>query len=101
MARKIKFFEFDEGDAKANTKDVYLSRVRINPEGMDLTEMQERLSIMAKIRGAEDSVILEDAEWRRLRDIMKAQKWSVASEDIVNLLNAVNDAETVKLEEVA
>lgn len=101
MARKIEFFEFGEGDTMVDTKTIYIDRLKVNREGMALDEMEERLAIMSKLANSDDTVILEDAEWRRLRDVMKAEKWAVASEDIVNLMKAVTEAETVKIEEVA
>ena len=73
-------------------------RPRDRRAGLDLAEIEMSLKITAAIDRAEPDgpLILEDAEWALLKAKIDATGWQFAHADLVDLINAVHDAESVE-----
>lgn len=75
-------------------KDHLLNLLRVKPDGgMDLVEMEKALGIIGKLRRANGSVTLEDAEHQYLAERVNAQRWSIADPAIVSFIKDVRDAQ--------
>lgn len=69
----------------------------LNPprgEGVTVTEMGVRLPIAQKLRKANSSIKLEEAEWEELVRSVNRTRWLMISEDILALCRSVLDAKS-------
>lgn len=72
-------------------------------EGMDYDKMTKHLDLVDKIKAHKDGedVILEDEEWRLLRDRLKKAQFTFASRTVLDMIRHVDEAPVCKkLEEV-
>lgn len=94
MARKIKLFETEN---LGKSSELYASVLRVAPEGMTLDLMKSRMAIMDKLEKANSSIILEEADWKVLDQVLKANKWPQVHPDIIKVCDAVSEAKTVEI----
>ena len=75
----------------------------VGGEAMSAKEMFEAQPIVTKLKDHEDAdaIVLEDAEWRFIRDRIEGAKYPVLHDCWIRFITAVRDAETVKIAEVA
>lgn len=104
MARKIKFKTIPWGDGSKNKLSfkqqiITVLRRPSKPQGMDYAEVELRVAIIRKINEVEENkeLILEDADWREVSTAFKSFAFPAAIEAIVELGEAIEEAETVSL----
>ena len=104
MARKIALKTERIGDSDFIYIEQLIGITSAGPGGapIDAKEMFEALPIVEKLKAHKTAqyVILEDAEWRFIRDRVEAGKYPALHDVWIGFITAVREAETVKLEEV-
>lgn len=78
-------FEFDY-------KKELLQIIEIVPEGVTTSQMASALKIQAKLRNANESFYLEDADWQWLNSKVAAHKWRLIASEIIDFVKAISDA---------
>lgn len=67
--------------------------------GVTFEVMETWVPLARKLRKAESSILLEDAEHTLLESRLSVTKWLVANEDVIAVGRAVKDAEAIEIEE--
>lgn len=70
------------------------------PRGFGPVEMRKRLKIVKIIEESTgDEVLLETSDWNELKTCVKAQKWLIADQAIVDFSDDVENSEEVEVEQ--
>jgi len=70
------------------------------PRGFGPVEMRKRLKIVKLIENSKgDEVLLETSDWNELKQCVKAQKWMIADQAIVDFSDAVENSGEVEVEQ--
>jgi len=80
-------FEFDY-------KRELLQIIEIVPEGITTSQMASALKVQEKLRNADKSFYLEDADWEWLKNKVTAHKWRFIAAEILDFQKAISDALT-------
>lgn len=98
--RKI---ELKDGDGLnyAELLKTILASPPADGRGLRLPEIREALKVMDKIDAAQGSVLLEDDEWRFVRDRVESAPYSAADKRILAFADAVLNAPNVEVTEAA
>ena len=106
--RKVEFTQLDaDPDDKADVLDYRVLMIQIAKApadfrgGSDIDEIRKSMLVLDALDEADGkgSVILEDAWWRTLRDKAKSFRFRFAHRVIVDFMDAIEQAETVKAAE--
>ncbi len=81
--------------------DILANTLQPTPQegGVTLEVMETWVPLARKLRKAETSIMLEDAEYDLLASRLKVTKWAMSTEDIVAIGKAVREAEIIEVEE--
>ena len=105
---KVEFTQLDAGpEDDADTLDyrvlmIQIAKAPADPRGgADIDEIRKSMLVLDALEDAngKDHVILEDAWWRTLRDKAKNFRFRFAHRVIVDFVDAIENAETVKAAE--
>lgn len=80
-------FEFDY-------KRELLQIIEIVPEGITTSQMASALKVQEKLRNADKSFYLEDADWEWLKGKVTAHKWRFIAAEIIDFQKAITEAPT-------
>jgi len=69
-------------------------------QGANIAEMEYRISIVRKVRKAEQYVDLEEAEWKKTMEGVDGVKWLQNNEDVLACGIAIREAEEIEVEVV-
>lgn len=81
-----------------NYREQYLRTVQEFPEGATVDTLKKYLDLNAKLEGAKDDSLLEleNAEHDLLLAKLKAMKWAFFATEIIEMVDAVEKASSVK-----
>lgn len=75
----------------------FLTMIETVPEGMTVSQMGVAIKIADKLHNPDrDHIYLEDAEWEYLRSKASSWKFGIIAPEIVAMVAAVENAETVE-----
>ena len=77
---------------KFEYKKELLQIIEIVPEGVTTSQMASALKIQDKLRNAEHSIYLEDADWQWLNSKVAAHKWRLVAKEVVEFVQSIADA---------
>lgn len=88
----------DKAGISINYREQYLRTVREFPEGATVDVLRKYFDLDAKLQAAKDDGLLEleNAEHELLLTKIKAMKWAFFATEILDLVDAVEKASSVK-----
>jgi hypothetical protein len=88
-------------DAAQKPSEVIKEIVSFSPnKAISVEEMRQRVAVMEALDRATDEVLLEDATWQILADAIRTFPFNRASRDLLTVVDAVLNAETVDVTEL-
>ncbi|MCI0353075.1 MAG: hypothetical protein L0Z53_26950 [Acidobacteriales bacterium] len=107
--RRIKLIETSvtnsavPADFRLSYKTEFLRLCEISAEGMTISQMGDAIAVAKKIRDAEigDTVSLENAEWEFLKSKLQSNRWTLISPEVVEMVKAVEAAESFDFTDAA
>lgn len=117
MARKIAFPKVKlarltriiDDDGKEKTEVQYISATEAVVEalmhhggqGHPITELRERWKLADKLEASKNGAIyLEDEDWKGVWEKVKPYPWPWTAKEVGDICDAIENAETVKIEDV-
>ena len=111
MARKIELKELPLDPVRGEAGDIVetppfsfrdtivtlLSSPKDPAQGIDYAEMKRRLDLIAKVEAAEDHLILEEAEWRELNEVLQCHRFGGVHKHFGALGAAIENAARVDI----
>jgi len=84
-------------DGKQNSKEVFRAVAEHSPQKpISVSEMRKRVKLLDVLDAAlGDSIVVEDAEWQVLKDIMESFPWSQATKQLLAIIDDVINAAEV------
>lgn len=79
---------------------IMLRAPKIPQLGITYGEMELRLSLIHKLKGAGEHILLSDEEWREVRDAFKVYRFRSVIEAVFQMGKDIDNAPVVKLEQV-
>jgi hypothetical protein len=91
--RKIKFPKMPDGVSAGAILAGTLQPP--NGQGVTFAEIETRLPISTKLRSANGTALLSEAEWTELADCVRAAQWVAFNDETLALCLSVLDAEEI------
>ncbi len=92
----VKLFSFEAGDSVPGglkSAELIKGSLKFSEGGVDLEELRKRVRILDALDATKDSnLLLEDADHAKLVEVVKAQKWRIASAELLQVLEAITEA---------
>lgn len=68
-------------------------------QGLQLSEVRDAMKVADKLDAANGSLLLEEDEWRFLRDRVEAAPYTAADQRILDFADSVLNAPTIEVQE--
>lgn len=93
LVKLLSFEHSEDVPGGLTSVNVIKGAVKFREEGVDLEELMKRVRILKALEATKDTnLILEDADHAKLVEIVKAQKWRLASVELLQVLEAITEA---------
>jgi len=87
--------ETSNGMIVLDYKTQFVNLLEFVPEGVSINELSTLVSVAQKLRRASDSVELDTQEWTTLKSRLEATKFTMVTQEVVDMIRAVTEAEEV------
>lgn len=93
----LKVVEIDLNGTKTflDYKQQFISFLEFVPEGASVNELASLVSVAQKLRRATDTIQLDQSEWETLKARIEATKFTMVTQDVIDMVRAVTEAPEV------